>query len=315
MPQMVDGVEVVILDGGSTDNTPDVVGGFRERYPELRYERRPERGGIDRDLARTVGLARGDYAWLFCSDDVMKPGAIEAMLGHIASGRDVYVCGVTLCTRDMRVIGDHAVAALPADAEFDLGDPADRRRYFESALTTTAFFSFAGSLILSKARWDTRTIDEDFVGSCWAHVARFFSMVPEGLTLGYLSTSYLYKRSDNDSFMDDGLIRRYALAIDGYHRLAATFFAEQSLEARHVRRSVANEFPPYVLLEAKSNAPAERPEDVPLLNRLAAKAYVDPSLRNRVRHLTYRYTPLFAFRWARFTFRALKSARTALRRR
>ena len=59
LPQVVDGVEVVILDGGSTDDTTAVVRSFQDRYPELRYVRRDERGGIDRDMARNVDLARG----------------------------------------------------------------------------------------------------------------------------------------------------------------------------------------------------------------------------------------------------------------
>jgi len=314
LPQVVEGVEVVILDGGSTDDTPTVVRAFQARFPKLRYERRAERGGIDRDLARTVDMARGEYCWLFCSDDVMRPGAIDRMLGHIRSQLDVYVCGLTLCTFDMQVLGDHAVARLPSDADFDLGQPHDRRRYFESALTTTAFFSFAGSLIINKARWDSRALDEAFVGSCWAHVARLFAMVPEGLRVGYLATPYLYKRSDNDSFMDSGIVRRYALAIDGYHRLARTFFGEKSLEARHVRRVVANEYPAWVLLEAKSEAAKERREDLPVLDRLAAAAYADPSLRNRMQHLAYRLTPLFAYKAARASYRALRSLRELRRR-
>jgi len=312
LPQAGEGVEVCILDGGSTDETPAVVAAFQERYPRLRYERRPERGGIDRDLARTIDMAEGAYCWLFCSDDIMKPGAVDAMLGHIESGLDVYVCGFTLCTRDMRPIADQLVVGVPVDTDFDLGREPDRRRYFEHAQTTTAFFSFAGSIIVRKARWDSKTLDEDFVGSCWAHVARLFSMVPEGLTLGYLATPYLLKRTDNDSFMDSGIVRRYALAIDGYHRLAQTFFGERSMEALNVRRVVTNEFPPWILLHAKSEARRERPEDLALLDRLAAKAYGDPSPANRAKLLAYRLTPIPAYTFARASYSRVMRA---LRRR
>src|SRR5580658_6364649 len=55
--QLQDGVEVVVLDGGSTDETAEVVGAFAQRHPQIRYHRQPERGGIDRDMARTVALA------------------------------------------------------------------------------------------------------------------------------------------------------------------------------------------------------------------------------------------------------------------
>jgi abequosyltransferase len=315
LPQVVDGVEVVILDGGSTDQTPEVVRGFQETHPALVYERRAERGGIDRDLARTVGLGRGEYCWLFCSDDVMKPGAVAAMLGHIAGGLDIYVCGFTLSTREMTPIADQPISALTDDTDFDLGRPEDRRRYFASALTTPAFFSFAGSLVVRKARWESRELDEAFVGSCWAHVARLFAMVPDGLTLGYVARSYLYKRTENDSFMDSGIVRRYALAIDGYHRLAATFFGPESPDARDIRRVVTNEFPPWILLHAKAEATRERPEDLPLVDRLAARTYlVDPTPANRLKHLAYRSTPIPVYTSARAAYQAVKALLSRLPR-
>src|ERR1700678_404910 len=95
LPQLEEGVEVVVLDGGSTDETTAVVESLQERHPGLRYQRREERGGIDRDMARTVDLARGEYCWLFCADDVMKPGAIRRMLGNLESGCDLHLCGLT----------------------------------------------------------------------------------------------------------------------------------------------------------------------------------------------------------------------------
>jgi abequosyltransferase len=308
LPQVVEGVEVVILDGGSTDDTPAVVGAFQERYPGLRYHRRDERGGIDRDMARTVDLARGEYCWLFSSDDFMKPGAIQQMLEHIQSGLDVYLCGLTICTRDMHPVKDHRVLAVTSDMTFDLGVEDDRRRYFEHAETTTAFFSFLGSVIFKKARWDAIPLDEDFVGSCWAHVARMFRMIPSGLTVRYLATSYIWKRSDNDSFMDVGLIRRYAISIDGYHRLARTFFAEDGWEARNIRRVVATEFRPRAMLYAKWMSRDASPEDRLLLGRLAEEVYGDPSLRNSVYRYIYRCTPVFVFKLLARPYLALKKA-------
>jgi abequosyltransferase len=296
LPQVVDGVEVVILDGGSTDDTTAVAEAFRTRYPALRYHRREERGGIDRDMARTVELARGEYCWLFSSDDLMKPDAIARMLEQIESGFDVYLCGLTICTRDMRPVKDHRILRAPANTTFDLGQESDRRAYFERADTTTAFFSFLGSVIFKKSRWDAVPLDENFVGSCWAHVARIFRMIPAGLRVRYLGASYLWKRSDNDSFMDVGLVRRYAISIDGYHRLARTFFAQDSWEARHIRRVVANEFQPRAMLYAKLMTRDAPPAERLMLERLAAATYGDPSLRNRLYRGLYDWTPVLLFK-------------------
>lgn len=192
LPQVVEGVEVVVLDGGSTDDTAAVVESLQKRYPPLRYERRAERGGIDRDMAATVDAARGEYCWLFCADDVMKEGALARMLTHLDSGCDVYLCGLTLCDIDMTPLGEHPVARIPTDSQFDLGNRRERRRYFRRAKTTTAFFSFAGSLAFKKSRWDQIGLDEEFVGSLWAHVARLFQMITVGgLRLCYIPEPYL----------------------------------------------------------------------------------------------------------------------------
>jgi len=315
LSQVEEDVEVVVLDGGSSDDTTKVVESFQERYPCLRYERRDERGGIDRDIARTVDLARGEYCWLFCADDVMKPGAMKRMLEHLDSGCDVYLCGLTLCTLNMQPLGDHRVSRIKTESQFDLSDTRERTIYFKHALTTTAFFSFAGSLAFKKSRWDEIGLDEEFVGSLWAHVARFFQMIPTGLRLHYIPTAYLFKRSDNDSFMDKGLVNRYAIAIDGYHRLADACFPQGSREARDVRRVVRNEFPPWLMLELKFKSQRERPEDLPTVDRLAAKAYGGRTPLNMPYRLIYKHTPRVAFRAAQATYRAGRSTTASLKTR
>ena len=295
VPQLLDGVEVVVLDGGSTDDTAEVVESFQRRNPAVRYHRQDERGGIDRDLARTVELARGEYCWLFCADDIMKPDAIQQVIERLASGCDLYLCGFTLCTFDMDPVRDHRVADIATDQEFDLSSERDRRLYFERAQTTTAFFSFAGSLIIRRDSWEAAGPDEEFMGSLWAHVAQILRMIPHGLRLHYIAAPLLYKRTENDSFMDRGIVHRYAKAIDGYHRLASAYFPEQSPEARDMRRVVRNEFPPWTLLAAKRESRRNGAGDEATVDRLAAMAYCDPSPRNRVYHLIYKWTPRFAF--------------------
>ncbi len=314
LSQLEDGVEVVVLDGGSTDNTSAVVESLQAQHANLRYERRDERGGIDRDMARTVDMATGEYCWLFCADDIMKPGAIHKMLQRLDSGCDVYLCGMTLCDKEMRELWEHPVSSITTEAQFELSREDDRRRYFGGARTTTAFFSFAGSIVFRKARWDEVGLDEDFVGSLWAHVARFFAMIPAGLRLQYLPESYLFKRTGNDSFMDGGLINRYAIAVDGYDRLAKAFFGAGGWEVRDIHRVLANEFPPLLMLELKFNSKRDWPDEVAVVDRMAAKAYGEPTPRAIAYRLIYNYTPRAAYRSAQAAFRALKAMVAALRR-
>ena len=66
----VNEVEVIVVDGASTDNTPEIMRDFCARHPNLTYHRLPEKGGIDRDMAKAVELANGEYCWLFSGDDL-----------------------------------------------------------------------------------------------------------------------------------------------------------------------------------------------------------------------------------------------------
>ena len=307
IPQLKPGVEIVILDGGSSDNTAEVAAAYCAACPQIRYIRQDHRGGIDRDMARSIDLSEGEYFWLFSGDDLMKPGALDYVLEQIESGLDVYLCGLTLCDRHMNVIADHKVSHAPDGAIYNLTDMAQRKDYFEKAITTTAFFSFMGSLIMRREWWDRRPFDERFDRTCWAHVARMMGHMDDRFTVKYLKNSLQLKRGDNDSFMDKGLVHRYAIAIDGYHRIADEIFGHDSFEARQIRRVIVNEFPPKAMFYTKVDfANAQQPGEVAELDRLAAKTYCDNTPRNRMYRFLYKYTPVWCYNTARTVYKSLK---------
>ncbi len=309
-PQLTPEVEVVILDGGSTDDTSAVVRPYVARHPEIRYIRQDQRGGIDRDIARSVDLAAGEYCWLFSSDDLMKPGAISRMLKEIDTALDVYLCGLTLCDLRMNPIVEHRVSRAAPGAVFDLANVEQRQRYFELAETSTAFFSFMGAVIVRRQRWREIGLDEAFIGTLWSLAVRILQMIPSGLTVKYVGESLLAKRGENDSFMDKGLVHRYSIAIDGYHRIADELFGTDSIEAWHIRRVLVNEFPPQAfLLARKLCLGSGRLQDLPDLKRLELKAYRDPTLRNYLYRTTYSLFPVRFYEIVRGAFRRLRGTR------
>ena len=301
------GVEVVVLDGGSTDNTAAVVESYARRFPDLRYVRKPTRGGIDRDMAATIDLAVGDYCWLFSADDLMKPAALRRITFEIESGYDLYLAGLAICDRQMNVLGEHPVLDAAPGALFRLGDRRQRRDYFRRALTTTAFFSFMGSIVIKRERWHEGQLEPDFIGSCWAHVVRILRLIPRGLTVNYLGESFLLKRGDNDSFMDRGIAHRFAIAIEGYHRIAEAVFGKDSFEARQMRRVIANEFPPNAFFSAKvQSLRAGRPQDVQLLEQLAKTTYGDLTPRNVLKRAMDAALSVRAYESVRYAYRRLR---------
>ena len=305
--QATEEVEIVVLDGGSTDNTAEVVESFRSTFPRLRYYRQEFNGGIDRDMAKSVELACGEYCWLFSADDVMIRGALDKILRKIQNRKDLYLCGFTRCTIDMKPFARHPILKFPADTEFDLGSVSDRQAYFPGALTTTAFFSYMSSLVIRKDRWDSVDADESFMGSCWGHVARIFRMIPDGLRVGFLPEDYLLNRGENDSFMEAGLVNRIAIAVDGYHRLGEVYFGRDSIEAYHMRRVLKNEYTMKNLLYAKLlTREGGDKRELDKLELLVEKLYLDKSAADRLRHAVYRLSPVFLLQVAAAASRRLR---------
>ena len=157
-----DEVEIVVVDGASTDATPRVMAEYQARHPAVRYERLPAKGGIDRDMATAFSLTTGDYCWLFSGDDIMRPGALARALQEIDSGCDIYLSQHMEFLSNGRGWVEWPVLTGDKAQTFELSDPAERRRYFESAANTEAFFSFMGGMINKRASWDRIAFNEDF---------------------------------------------------------------------------------------------------------------------------------------------------------
>jgi abequosyltransferase len=265
------GVEVVVLDSGSTDDTRAVVEGFAGRLPGLRYHRTERPQGIDRDLAATVALARGEHCWLLSSDDVPAPGALQALLGALASDRaagagagagagpDVLLCSRTECDRALQPIRTSPwLAPGIVDGDFRLSDPAELGAYLAAARSIGALFSYISSIVVRRAAWEAAPPHDELVGTHYAHVARLFASLRRGGALRYVRAPLVLCRGENDSFATRGVVRRFQIDVEGYLRLADALFPEPALRAAFLA-VMRLEHPWWVYAEVRSRvaAPAE----------------------------------------------------------
>jgi abequosyltransferase len=292
-------VEILILDGASTDDTPALLKEYQRYFNNIKYVRLAQRGGIDRDMAQAVTYASGEYCWLFSGDDLMLPGALEKALKHIETGLDLYL------TRHLEWVDDRSewiewpTLNVSGEPVFQLANRDDRREYFMCAANTEAFFGFIGGLIVKKSTWETVSINEEFVGTCWAHVARLFELIPNGLSVKVLSEPYLKRRPDNDSFGSGSITSRFRLTIDGFLKIVDHFFGPQSFEAQQMRRVLRNEYHPLNMWLGKFLCqidPAR--EDLALMDRLLAELYGDRTWEAwKVRFNYARVTPKRFRKW------------------
>jgi glycosyltransferase involved in cell wall biosynthesis len=191
--QATDDVEIVILDGASTDNTEEIVRSYRERFPRMRYERQELNLGIDRDFARAVDLAQGEYCWLFCDDDVFKPSSIRIVLEATKENYALIVVDSEVRNADLsqlllakrmqlntdRVYKPNELGLLLADA----GD----------------YLSFIGGVVIKRELWVNRE-KEIYFGSSFIHVGVIFQRPLPGDVL-VISESLISIRYGNASWV------------------------------------------------------------------------------------------------------------------
>ncbi len=171
--QLVDGVEIVIVDGGSTDNTEQVVHAYQQRYPDIRYikkpptEKKPSNEGFDRDCNQAVELASGKYCWLMTDDDLLMPGAIEKILSEAEKDFAVIVASVEVRNSDFTELLVHSRPNIAADHIYAPDE------WNEFAAAVGSHLTFVGAVIIKRDIWLSRN-REKYFGSGFVHVGVIF---------------------------------------------------------------------------------------------------------------------------------------------
>ncbi|MDD5363743.1 MAG: glycosyltransferase family A protein [Gallionellaceae bacterium] len=100
--------EFLILDNGSTDDTPQVVLGIKD--DRIRYVRNPPGSAIEFNGVSAFHIARGDRIVVTHDDDIMEPTMLERQMRLMDEHSDVLVTwtNVSMMNQTGEIVQDHA---------------------------------------------------------------------------------------------------------------------------------------------------------------------------------------------------------------
>ena len=167
IPQLTEDVEILVVDGASTDNTTDLMQGYINRCDRIRYLQLPVKGGVDVDYNIAVENANGKMCWLFTDDDLLKPMAIEVILSELERGYSLIIVNSEVRNVDFsKVISSNRLQL-------------DSNRVYSEIETellftnTIPYLSFIGCVVIDRELWLKRE-KEKYYGSEFIHVGVTF---------------------------------------------------------------------------------------------------------------------------------------------
>jgi abequosyltransferase len=173
LSQIGDGVELLVVDGASPDNTAQVMSNYVARHPQIRYFREQENSGLDVDYDKAVGYALGKYCWLMTDDDLLKEGAVATLLKELEEDPDLVVVNSELKTVDMSAVLAGNMLDLTGQERYE---PHEAERAFEDV---AKYMSFIGGVVIKRSVWLERD-RVTYYGSLFVHVGVIFQR-PLGL--------------------------------------------------------------------------------------------------------------------------------------
>ena len=167
LSQMPEDVELVIVDGASTDGTDQVIAARFALRPNCHYHRLDKKGGVDQDYCRAVSFAHGEFCWLMPDDDLLRPGAIATVLAHLHDEPDLIVVNAEIADIDLQSILVPRKMHLNADQDFA---PTE-----QAALLVAAgnFLSYIGAVVIRRSVWEQRE-HATYFGTEFIHVGVIF---------------------------------------------------------------------------------------------------------------------------------------------
>jgi abequosyltransferase len=180
--QLTDEVELLILDGASTDNTRQVMESYAARCPRLQYIRLETGEGFDEKYCRLAELARGQYCWMFADDDLLKPGAVAAVLEAIRKDYSLIVVNAEVRTKELSICLQERRVKAVADREYSPNTSDGDQLLADTAV----YLTYIGAIVIKRELWNQRERTRYF-GSMFVHVAVIFqSRLPgDSLVMAY----------------------------------------------------------------------------------------------------------------------------------
>lgn len=166
LPQVNERIEVIISDNCSTDNTPQIINSYVNKYPFIQYVRNEYNLGADSNFLQCMRMAKGKFTLLISDDDIIVEDAIEKICNFLYENPEV-----TLAYLDTVEFKDRYIDKEHTTRFIDKSKPVSKNICTKDK---SEFISYVGRQwgFTSSFLWNTDKCQaiknpEDYYGTYW----------------------------------------------------------------------------------------------------------------------------------------------------
>ena len=141
-------VEIVLTDNASNDRTVEMIRTFIAAHPNhmVRLFLNDKNLGLDRNVARVIAEAEGEFCWLLGDDDFPTPGAIPFLMNRLRAAPDCsyFLLNYSRYDKILDKTTSQSMAALDHDLLF-----ANADQFFFTPLPRGSYFRLLGANMLT----------------------------------------------------------------------------------------------------------------------------------------------------------------------
>ena len=190
--QILPGVEIIVVDGASTDDTPAVMQKYSSQNLYIKYFRSDKATGIDDGYDSAVKYASGTYCWLMPDDDLIEPGALQVVLSKIQDAHDLIILNLNCFSKDLSLNLNQKLFPFDEDNVYS-------RNTIAQFLSDLGYgLSYIGCVVIKRDLWfeNNRT---GYFGTYFVHVGVICSSSKINDIL-FLHNPLIKHRSGNSSW-------------------------------------------------------------------------------------------------------------------
>ena len=190
-------IGIYVLDGGSSDNTAELVSNFSKINPNINLISQSFKGGVDQDFDRVIFCANAEYVWPMCDDDDISIEYLPLLLNFLKRNKPnllIHSAEVLDYENDCNVLSSNT--CNPDYPTFYKCSTLD-----EICTLAGTHLSYIGCMIIKKTLWDHK-MASSFFGTRFGHLGLIGSL-PSKLTGLYFTSQISVKiRAGNAEWTD-----------------------------------------------------------------------------------------------------------------